>query len=112
MSSIVATPDPPYYAVVFTAMHTDDTEGYLEMAGEMVELASKTPGFIGIEAAEMESAGELSVTYWRDEESIRQWKANIDHLVAQRLGRERWFESYSIRVAKVERAYDFARERS
>ncbi len=110
MSSIVKTPEPPYYAVIFTVTHTDDIKGYLEKAEEMAALASTMPGFIGVEAAEMESGGEVSVTYWRDEESIRHWKANADHLVAQKLGRERWFESYAIRVAKVERAYDFARQ--
>ncbi len=110
MSSIVKTPEPPYYVVIFTVTHTDDIKGYLEKAEEMAALASTMSGFIGVEAAAMESGGEVSVTYWRDEESIRHWKANADHLVAQKLGRERWFESYAIRVAKVERAYDFVRE--
>jgi heme-degrading monooxygenase HmoA len=110
MSPIIDTPEPPFYAVIFTATHTDDTEGYAEKAERMYELASAMPGFIGIEAASMESGGEISVTYWRDEESIREWKADADHLVAQQLGKERWFDSYAIRVAKVERAYDFSRE--
>ncbi len=51
MSEIANTPEPPYYAVIFTSYRTDGDNGYGEMADRMVELASKQPGFLGIESA-------------------------------------------------------------
>ena len=103
------TPDlqPPYYAVIFTsrrrAEHTDD--GYAEMAERMVELAATQSGFLGIESARGEDGLGITVSYWRSEQDIAAWKANAEHLVAQRLGREKWYESFQLRVARVERAY-------
>lgn len=105
MIELSATPEPPYYAVIFTTVYQDDLTGYAEMGEDMYALASRMPGFLGIEGADVEGSGEISVTYWRDEASIRAWKDEAEHLVAQKLGRERWFERYVIRVAKVERAY-------
>lgn len=107
MIELSATPEPPYYAVIFTTVYQDDLTGYAEMGEDMYALASQMPGFLGIEGADAEGSGEISVTYWRDEASIRAWKDKAEHLVAQKLGRERWFERYVIRIAKVERAYTY-----
>ena len=60
----------------------------------------------------MESARDglgLTVSYWRDEDSIRAWKRQVDHIGAQRLGRERWYAAYRVRIARVEREYGFER---
>jgi heme-degrading monooxygenase HmoA len=103
MSPIATTPKPPYYAVIFTSLRTDGDNGYGDMASKMVQLASEQPGFIGIEAAR-EDVG-ITVSYWLDLESIKQWKANAEHLVAQKLGREQWYTSFKTRIAKVERDY-------
>jgi heme-degrading monooxygenase HmoA len=48
---------------------------------------------------------EITVSYWKDENSINSWKEQADHQEAQRLGKENWYEDYVIRVAKLERAY-------
>ena len=69
----------------------------------MVELASKQPGFLGVESAR-EDVG-ITVSYWSDPESIRNWKANIEHLEAQKLGHEKWYASFKTRISKVERDY-------
>jgi heme-degrading monooxygenase HmoA len=69
----------------------------------MVELASKQPGFLGVESAR-EDVG-ITVSYWADLESIRQWKANAEHQEAQRLGHEKWYSSFKTRISKVERDY-------
>ena len=109
MAQVAATPAPPYYAVIFTSRRsTADAAGYAQMAAEMLTLAAQQPGFLGVESAR-EALG-ITVSYWRDEEAIRAWKQHVDHLAAQRLGRERWYEAYAVRVARVERAYGFARE--
>lgn len=103
MSLIAKTPAPPYYAVIFTSLRTEDNGGYEQMANNMVELAAKQPGFLGIESAR-EGVG-ITVSYWSDLESIKSWKANVEHQEAQRLGRERWYSSFKTRVSKVERDY-------
>lgn len=103
MSLIAITPEPPYYAVIFTSHRTDGDNGYSEMATKMVELASKQPGFLGVEFAR-EDVG-ITVSYWKDLESIKRWKANMEHQEAQRLGHEMWYSSFKTRIAKVERDY-------
>jgi heme-degrading monooxygenase HmoA len=45
------------------------------------------------------------VSYWRDEQAAGAWRAVADHEAAQRLGRERWYASYRVRVARVDREY-------
>ncbi len=45
------------------------------------------------------------MSYWPDEASIRAWKQHTDHLLAQHLGRERWYARYSVEVAEVKRHY-------
>lgn len=102
---IAKTPQPPYYAVIFTSQLSEDHEGYSEMAEKMEVLAKKQPGYLGFESAR---AGiGISVSYWKDLESIRDWKQQAEHLFAQKLGREKWYGSYHIRIAKVERDYSF-----
>ena len=103
---IAKTPKPPYYAVIFTSIQNDDTRGYAAMADRMVELAARQPGFLGIESAR-EALG-ITVSYWSSLEAIRAWKADADHLFAQQQGREQWYRAYHVRIARIERAYDFA----
>jgi heme-degrading monooxygenase HmoA len=102
---IAATPSAPYYAVIFTSLRTDIDEGYGAMADRMVELAALQPGFLGVESAR-EGVG-ITVSYWRDLESIKAWKANAEHLVAQQTGRSDWYRQYKTRIARVERDYGF-----
>jgi heme-degrading monooxygenase HmoA len=99
------TPVPPYYAVIFTSQRTEDDNGYDAMAGAMFELALTQPGCLGAESARGPSGLGITVAYFTDEASIQAWKQNSRHLVAQRLGKERWYSRYELRVAKVERAY-------
>jgi len=104
---IAKTPQPPYYAVIFTSVRTALDEGYKAMSEKMVKLAEQQPGFLGWEGARNEIG--ITVSYWESEQAIRTWKANMDHLEAQNLGRDKWYERYKTRVAKVERDYGFER---
>lgn len=97
------TPKPPYYAVIFTSLRTEGDDGYGEMAERMVVLASQQPGFLGVESAR-ESVG-ITVSYWQSLEAIAAWKANLEHREAQKLGRERWYSTFRVRICKVEREY-------
>lgn len=103
MSTVAATPNPPYYAVIFTSLRTDGDNGYGDMATKMVELAARQPGYLGFESAR-ENIG-ITVSYWSDLESIKNWKANIEHKQAQKLGHEKWYSSFKVRISKVERDY-------
>ncbi len=103
MSNLCDTPEPPYYAVIFSSLRTDGDRGYDKMAQRMVELASRQPGFLGIESVR-EGLG-ITVSYWDSLEAICNWKENAEHQEAQRLGRRAWYSSFRVRVAKVEREY-------
>ena len=100
---IANTPQPPYYAVIFTSLRTDVDEGYSNMADAMVELAKQQPGYLGIESAR-DGLG-ITVSYWESLEAIKNWKENVKHQAAQRLGKEKWYTSFKTRICKVERDY-------
>ncbi|MBR9902370.1 MAG: antibiotic biosynthesis monooxygenase [Gammaproteobacteria bacterium] len=103
MSMIATTPEPPYYAVIFTSLRTEVDNGYDEMAARMVELAAQQPGFLGVESARNEVG--VTVSYWADLASIKAWKAHTEHQEAQRLGHQQWYQHFKTRIAKVERDY-------
>ena len=94
----------PYSAVIFTSTLAS-SDGYAAMAKRMEELAKQQPGFIRMDSAR-EDVG-ITVSYWKNLESIQLWKKNVDHLNTQDLGKRKWYESYSVRIAKVEREYWF-----
>lgn len=104
------TPAPPYYAVIFTSKRVaDDGLAYGVVAQRMVDLGSRCDGFLGIESARGADGVGITVSYWRDEAAILAWKRDTEHEKAQRGGRESWYSDYAVRIARVERAYGFAR---
>ncbi|MBY9082351.1 antibiotic biosynthesis monooxygenase [Paenibacillus sp. HN-1] len=105
MSEIANTPEPPYYAVIFTSERSAGDDGYAEMADEMVKLAAAHPGFLGVESAR-EGVG-ITVSYWESLEAIHNWKQNERHMIAQQKGMSDWYLRYKTRVCKVERDYGF-----
>ncbi len=107
MEGIAQLPAPPYYAVIFIARRTPGDNGYSDTSTRMESLAHAQPGFLGIESVEQSDGLEITISYWRDEVSIRNWKQNAEHRNAQKLGRKKWYEALQIRVARVERAYGF-----
>jgi heme-degrading monooxygenase HmoA len=102
-------PAPPYYAVVFTSVRTAGENGYGDRAEQMLKLAADQPGFLGVDSARGADGLGITVSYWRDEESIAGWRAHVDHALTRAHGREHWYESFAVHVAKVERAYGFTR---
>ena len=94
-----------YYAVIFTSTRTEVEAGYAEMAIKMVELAKAQPGFLGMESARSEIG--ITVSYWESLEAIQNWKANMEHVEAQEKGKTTWYKNYKVRIAKVEREYEF-----
>lgn len=106
MSRFAPLPDPPYYAVIFTAQRSEGDHGYAKMANRMAELAAEQPGYLGVESTRDETGLGITVSYWADAAALMNWKQVTEHLLAQKLGKTRWYEYFTVRVAKVERAYD------
>jgi heme-degrading monooxygenase HmoA len=104
-NNIANTPEPPYYAVIFTSLRAEGDRGYTHMAERMIELAARQPGFLGVESARAADGLGITVSYWASEEAIAAWKAHADHKIAQEAGQRVWYSDYQLRVARVERAY-------
>ena len=102
---IAKTPEPPYYVVIFTSVRTPGDKGYDQMSDKMMELVSKQEGFLGCESAREETG--ITVSYWKDLDSIKKWKENTEHSFTGKMGKELWYKSFKTRIAKVERDYDF-----
>lgn len=82
-------------------------EAYLEAAKRMRPLAEKIDGFVSVERFESltEPGKLLSLSVWRDEKALESWRKLPEHRAMQRLGRERYFADYRLRVAEVSRDY-------
>ena len=109
MTTPARTPEPPYYAVIFTSRRTDVAEGYDDMSAKMVGLAAQQPGFLGVESARDANGLGITVSYWETEEAIANWKKHGEHRLVQGQGFGKWYEEFFTRVAKVERANHFRR---
>ncbi|MGB0959962.1 MAG: antibiotic biosynthesis monooxygenase family protein [Halocynthiibacter sp.] len=105
MSPFAPLPDAPYYAVIFSNTRNDGDHGYDDMALHMVERAAEQDGYIGVESTRDAHGFGITVSYWRDEAALLNWKAQSEHILAQKLGKTRWYDHYRLRVAKVERSY-------
>ncbi|WP_296312920.1 antibiotic biosynthesis monooxygenase family protein [Winogradskyella sp. UBA3174] len=95
----------PYYAVIFTSTHSENSNGYSEMAMQMEALAKQQKGYISIDSVKNDVG--ITVSYWENLDAIKTWKAYTEHLLAQQKGRQQWYNWYSVRICKVEREYEF-----
>lgn len=106
---IASTAQPPYYAVIFTSLRSEQDAGYADTAERMLELAAQQDGFLGVESARGADGLGITVSYWRDESAIRDWRREAEHRIAQQRGRQDWYSAFQVRVCRVERAYGFER---
>jgi heme-degrading monooxygenase HmoA len=98
----------PYYAVIFTSKHSGNTEGYLEMSSKMEALAKQQDGFLGMDSARNDIG--ITVSYWTSLDAIKKWKQETGHLEAQQKGKETWYDSYNVKICKVEWEYEFGKD--
>lgn len=105
ISDFANTPAPPYFAVIFTSRRVPGDEGYNATAERMLELAAQQDGFLGVESVRGTDGVGITVSYWSSQESIREWKLVAEHVAAQELGRSQWYDSYCVRVCRVDREY-------
>jgi len=92
------------YAVIFRAEINKLDSRYSEVASQMRELAISKYGcteFISV----TEGTQEIAISYWQDQEQIKQWKQDSEHLVAQELGRSIWYKSYKVQISEILREY-------
>ena len=94
-----------YYAVIFTSTRTEGDNGYNKMSELMETLAKNQEGFIGLDSVR-DKVG-ITVSYWDSLKAINDWKENLQHQIAQKIGKETWYSEYHVRICKVEREYSF-----
>ena len=99
------TPDPPYYAVIFSSLRKVDDQDYATTSERMFELAAQQTGFLGVESVRGDGGFGVTISYWESEAAIKAWKRQAEHAAARQRGRLEWYEHFEIRIAKVERAY-------
>ncbi|MCP1093378.1 antibiotic biosynthesis monooxygenase [Bacillaceae bacterium OS4b] len=99
------TPEPPYYACIFTSQRSDkDAASYNSTAEFMDELAAQQDGYLGVESARDQNGLGITVSL----EVLGCHKAlegNAAHKKAQEKGMKDWYSSYTTRICKVERDY-------
>jgi len=88
------------YAVIFKAKTNALDEAYFNMAERMRELAMNEYGCVEFTAV-TESSSEIAISYWNSMEDIKKWKVNSEHLVAQELGRSKWYKAYTVQIVEV-----------
>lgn len=109
-AKLATTPQPPYYAVIFSSVRTaQNDQGYGSAADRMMQLASDQPGYLGVDSVRDASGVGITVSYWSNEEAISAWRRHAEHTIVREQGRKSWYAQYELRVAKVERAYGFKR---
>ena len=97
-----------YYAVIFTAQRSLSGDDMYEITAErMVTLAQQQPGFLGVEWVRGDDGIGITVSYWTDRDAITEWRGQAEHMVAQAMGRQEFYDWYRIRTAEVvsERAF-------
>lgn len=104
---LAETGKTPYYAVIFTSLRSEIEDKYSETAERMLQLAMKEKGFLAFESAREEIG--ISISYWKSLDAIKKWKENSEHLIAQSLGKEKWYKAFNVRIAKIERDYGFGK---
>lgn len=110
VSSLAMAMEPPYYAVIFTSRrNADDEAGYDEASRHMAALAARQPGYLGVDSVRGADGVGITVSYWESEDAIRAWRAQAEHAITRERGRRVWYDDYELRVARVERAYSWAR---
>jgi heme-degrading monooxygenase HmoA len=95
-------------AVIFEVWPKTDRKGdYFDIAATLKPHLEKIDGFISVERfASLSDEGKiLSLSFWRDEASVKRWRTHLDHRVAQGRGRNEVFRDYRLRVASVLRDY-------
>lgn len=105
MNMVTKTFKTPYYVVIFISKVNSSDFLFDEANLDMVDLAPRQPGFLGMDRGRMEDGLGFSISYWESLEAIELWRENQKHTSIQKNARKSWLSEYTLRTAKVE--YDF-----
>ncbi len=97
------------WAVIFTSRLAEDIGGYAKVSERMEELVRSQPGYLGHESTRGQDGSGITVSYWASDESVKAWRDQAEHLAAQKMGRERFYEWFRLDVCRVDRTYGFER---
>jgi len=101
----------PSLIILFRSKLTDQArEDYQAMNAELEILVRQNPGFIDVKSYTAADGERLTVVWWRDEESLAEWRNLMRHREAQNTGRQKWYEYYNVDVATITRSRSFARK--
>ena len=98
--------------MIFSSRHASEQPDYAAVAERMETLAQSMPGFQGVESARGADGFGITVSYWDSLAHIAAWRAEEEHAQAQQQGRDRFYATYELCVARVERHTTFDRARS
>lgn len=98
------------WVVVFTSRRREDASGYAEVGDRMEELARAQSGYLGHDTVRGADGMGITISYWTSEEALNAWRKDAEHLAAQKMGRERFYDWFRLDVCRVERTYGFERE--
>lgn len=97
-----------YFAVIFSSKrNTDEQTAYKTMTEKMITMAKNQRGFLDFESVRDENGNGITISYWEFEEDIKAWRSDSEHQLAQQLGRSRWYDSFKIRICRIEREYEY-----
>ena len=97
-------------AVIFVSIRNDaDPAGYAEAAVAMDALAAAQPGYRGVDTAREAGGMGITASYWADDAAAIAWRDHPEHTAIRERGRALWYDSYSVNVARIERAYAWTR---
>jgi heme-degrading monooxygenase HmoA len=85
-------------------------EDYQAMNAELETLVRENPGFVDVKSYTAQDGERLTVVWWRDEQSLAEWRNLARHREAQNTGRQKWYEYYNMEVASVVRSRSFVRK--
>ncbi|ODS05571.1 antibiotic biosynthesis monooxygenase family protein [Vibrio scophthalmi] len=94
------------FAVIFKAQVGVQNNQYAEMASIMRDLAFNKyncQDFVAV----TEAGQEVAISYWNSEDDILHWHTDSQHAIAQKLGQEKWYDSYTVEVVEIKRRYSY-----
>jgi heme-degrading monooxygenase HmoA len=96
------------FAVIFKAKVGGQDNHYSAMVKVMRDLAFEKYHCLDFVAVS-EGEQEIAISYWQSEQDIQNWHNDSQHAIAQELGREKWYEYYTVQVVEVKRQYSYGK---
>ena len=99
--------------VLFRSRLTEEAGAeYVATDQSLAEMARRAPGFVDVKSFTAQDGERLTIVWWKDLETLRQWREDPAHRAAQEKGRRLWYRYYDMEVAEVVRESHFARKES